>query len=123
MRNLNELDKYRLCTPVVLRQFGGFGDDKTGCFIIPSRMDGKPLRCIVSAVFGWDHVSVSRKDRCPKWPEMEQIKRLFFQPGETAYQLHVPESKHINNHPYCLHIWRAHDFEIPLPPSIMVGVP
>jgi len=70
----------------------------------------------------WDHVSVSRANRCPNWPEMEHVKRLFFQDTETAMQLHVPAADHINNHPYCLHLWRPHGVEIPRPPAIFVGV-
>jgi hypothetical protein len=65
-----------------------------------------PLFIMVSDGMGWDHVSVSRADRCPTWEEMEFVKRLLFKPEETAMQLHVPESEHINNHSNCLHLWR-----------------
>ena len=78
-------------------------------------------KLIASSGEGWDHVSVSRSSRCPNWPEMEHIKRLFFLDHETAMQLHVPPSEHVNHHPYCLHIWRPLGVEIPVPPSIMVG--
>jgi hypothetical protein len=71
----------------------------------------------------WDHVSVSTATRCPTWEEMEFIKRLFFERDETAMQLHVPARDHINNHPYCLHLWRPLDQPIPRPPAIMVGDP
>jgi len=37
-------------------------------------------------------------------------------------QLHPPRSKWINNHPYCLHLWRPTKQEIPLPPEIAVGI-
>jgi hypothetical protein len=70
----------------------------------------------------WDHVSVSLPGRCPTWSEMDHIKRLFFAPDETAMQLHVPESEHISNHPYCLHIWRPTSEPLPVPPSILVGL-
>lgn len=39
---------------------------------------GQTLRVIVSDVMGWEHVSVSRKDRCPTWEEMCQIKDMFW---------------------------------------------
>lgn len=68
----------------------------------------------------WDHVSVSRRDRCPTWSEMEMVKRKFFKDTEVAFELHVPPSKHINIHPYCLHMWRPHNAEIPLPPEYMI---
>jgi hypothetical protein len=70
----------------------------------------------------WDHVSVSRSDRCPTWEEMDFIKRLFFLPDEICFELHPAEAEHISNHPYCLHIWRPLDAKIPLPHPMMVGV-
>jgi len=101
---------------------GAAGDDTAGCFYLKSEADRRQLRIIASSDGGWDHVSVSRADRCPTWAEMEQVKRLFFADGETAMQLHVPASDHVNNHPYCLHLWRPHEAEIPRPPALLVGV-
>lgn len=100
---------------------GGSGDDGQGCFCVKSRIDGGDLRILASSGMGWDHVSVSRANRCPNWPEMEQVRHLFFRDDETVMQLHVPPSDHINCHPNCLHLWRPQDVEIPRPPSIMVG--
>jgi hypothetical protein len=113
MKHLDYLDKYR--TPPL-------GDSKNGAFLVPSPIDQKLMRVIASDGGGWDHVSVSRAHRCPNWPEMTFIKGLFFEPDEVAYQLHVAESEHINNHPYCLHIWRPQEVEIPTPPGFMVGI-
>ncbi|EFH8163197.1 hypothetical protein GI328_23040 [Escherichia coli] len=48
---------------------------------------------------------------------------MFWEPEDAVMQLHVPESQHINNHPYCLHLWRPINKEIPLPPQFMVGIP
>lgn len=93
-----------------------------GIFSIRSKVDRAPLRIIATASDGWDHVSVSRVDRCPDWSELEQVKRLFFRPDETAMQLHVPPAEHINNAEYCLHLWRPHFAAIPRPPGEMVGV-
>jgi hypothetical protein len=121
MRNLNLLETYRDRSPDVLRYFGNFGDHETGTFLVPSCTDRQPLRVIASAGEGWDHVSVSRPTRCPNWPEMEQVKRLFFKDDETAMQLHVPPSDHISHHPYCLHLWRPQGSAIPRPPAWMVG--
>lgn len=121
MINLNELDKYRRKDGHVIARFGGIGDHTCGMFEIPSKTDNQTLRVIATNDEGWDHVSVSRKNRCPNWLEMEQIKRMFFEDGETAFQLHVPVSDHINIHPYCLHIWRPHKLKIPMPPDWMVG--
>jgi hypothetical protein len=70
----------------------------------------------------WEHVSVSLSNRCPNWPEMCFIKGLFWDAEETVMQLHPPQSKWINNHLYCLHLWRPVNARIPLPPEIAVGI-
>lgn len=76
------------------------------------------LNAICSWSGGWDHVSVSRSDRVPNWGEMEAVKHAFFRDDETAMQLHVPAKDHVNNHEYCLHLWRPNDGrEIPRPPK------
>ena len=122
MRDLNELNKLRLCNAYVKANFGSFGDGGNGIFMVSSSVDHRPLRIIASNQGGWDHVSVSREDRIPLWTEMEQVKRLFFKDDETAMQLHVPPSEHINVHPNCLHLWRANlGPPLVLPPSFMVG--
>lgn len=40
---------------------------------------------------------------------------------ETVVQFHPPESEYVNNHLYCLHLWKP-PYPVILPPSIMVGV-
>lgn len=122
MRNLRLLDAYRDVSPSVIALYGDAGDETCGAFLVPSPIDGGAIRIVASSGEGWDHVSASRHNRCPNWPEMEHVKRLFFRDNETAMQLHVPPSEHINCHPYCLHMWRPHAVEIPKPPSIMVGI-
>lgn len=71
---------------------------------------------------GWEHVSVSLRSRCPNWQEMCFVKDLFWGEDETVMQFHVPKSQHINNHPYCLHMWKRVGLEVELPPSEAVGV-
>lgn len=78
------------------------------------------LKVLVGCGNGWDHISVSLSKRCPTWQEMSFIKSLFFEDDETVMQLHVPSGDHINIHDNCLHLWRPHDLQIPLPPSVMV---
>jgi len=92
-----------------------------GYFELYSIKTGRNLRIIASWVNGWDHVSVSLNNRCPNWDEMSLVKRAFFKPNEVAYQLHPSEDEYINIMPYCLHIWRHHTHEIPLPPREMIG--
>ncbi len=114
MRNLRLLDAHRI------RNNGFYendGDETCGAFYIPSPIDRHPMCVIASVGEGWDHVSVSRTNRCPNWTEMEHVKRLFFLDAETAMQLHVPPSEHRSLHPYCLHMWRPLDCEIPRPPA------
>lgn len=121
MRNLRLLDAIRETGPEIIAMWGWAGDDTCGAFWVNSPVDRAPMKVIASSGEGWDHVSVSRRNRCPNWPEMEHVKRMFFRDDETAMQLHVPPTDHVNCHPYCLHLWRPHGIEIPRPPSIMVG--
>ena len=122
MRNLHELDDYRVRSIEVLRIYGTAGDHANGMFHIPSATGRHVLCVIASDGEGWDHVSVSRERKIPSWTEMEQVKRLFFKDNECAMQLHVPVSSHISCHPRTLHLWRPHQFEIPRPPPHLVGV-
>ena len=122
MRDLRLLDRYRDCSKEVMAHYGWAGDETCGVFVVPSPIDKAALRVTASSGEGWDHVSVSRTNRCPNWPEMEHVKRLFFRDEETAMQLHVPPAEHLSLHPHCLHIWRPNDgTEIPRPPGIMVA--
>jgi hypothetical protein len=93
-----------------------------GAFEIPYK--SYKLFAVVSdgSVDGWEHVSVSLKNRCPNWEEMCYVRSLFWDEEDTVIQFHVPKSQHINNHPYCLHLWRKKDAVVELPPSIAVGV-
>jgi hypothetical protein len=116
MRNLwvSEINRWRIRTDV------GVGDETCGAFVLPSPIDGQGLRVIASSGGGWDHVSVSRTKRCPNWPEMDFVKRVFFG-DEVVMQLHVPSKDHVNYHAFCLHLWRPQSAEIPRPPAWMVG--
>lgn len=119
MIKLSKLDQFRMTPPDFWMGRGWLGDDLCGCF----RMKFKPgcvLRVIASNGDGWEHVSVSHEHRCPTWEEMSWIASKFFG-EETAMQLHVPSSDHINYHKYCLHWWRPHNYEIPRPEHWMVG--
>jgi hypothetical protein len=110
---------------------GPFWSDEThghnGYFLVPGP-NGAELKIIASDAReepdrseGWEHVSVSLRNRCPNWPEMTFAKSLFWEPEETVVQLHPPESTYISNHPYCLHLWRDTRLGHALPPAILVG--
>lgn len=96
-----------------------------GWFRIPSPGTRCLLNVIVSDGLGWDHVSVTVHgvDRCPTWSEMDFVKRLFWDDEEIVMQLHPPRSLWVNNHRFCLHLWRPQAAAIPIPPPLMVGVP
>jgi hypothetical protein len=129
MKDLRVLDRWRVELPPIIADFwnvptlGGSLAAICGAFVFLSPIDKRRLRVIASNGEGWDHVSVSLANRCPRWSEMEYVKRLFFHDHETAMQLHVPPADHISDHPYCLHLWRPHGTEIPRPPAIMVSDP
>jgi hypothetical protein len=119
MKNLTLLDEF-LHSAHENDYYKTKGDKDCGAFLIESVIDNSLLCVIASSASGWDHVSISLRDRCPRWEEMEQIKRLFFKDDEIAMQLHVSVSDHINLHPNVLHLWRPHDVQIPMPPKAMV---
>jgi len=96
-------------------------DGNNGGFFVPRRA-GAPLKIIASDGLGWEHVSVSLPDRCPTWEEMCRVKALFWDDEDAVMQLHPPRSTWVNNHPYCLHLWRPVEGAIPLPPQFMVGI-
>lgn len=119
MRNLRKLNAYRWMM-MEIKMYGEKGGKEDGVFVFISPVDGKRLRVIAAAGDGWDHVSVSREDRCPYWDEMTFIKQKFFKPEECVIQYHPPETEYVNVHPHCLHLWRPHWQEIPMPPIGMV---
>ena len=95
---------------------GAYGNEddagNNGAFIIRTAQGA--LRCIASNGEDLEHVSVSRRDRCPVWEEMALIKDLFWDEEDTVMQLHPPKSLYVNCHPYCLHLWRPISVLIPL---------
>lgn len=92
-----------------------------GAFWVTLKTFGQRVLVIASDEGGWEHVSVSRQDRCPTWAEMCEVKDLFFGPDEWVMQYHPAASDYVNHHPYCLHLWRPVGMEFPVPPAWMVG--
>ena len=76
---------------------------------------------IASDGAGWEHVSVSLKNRTPNWAEMCFIKDLFWNEEDCVVQFHPPKSEYVDNHPNCLHLWKPIGKQIKTPPSILVG--
>lgn len=112
---------------------GPRGSDKThgmnGAFEIPRKgvmitviaSDGRYWKRCNLPGQPWEHVSVSTPGRCPTWMEMDYVKRLFWADDETVIQMHVPRKLHINQHEFCLHLWKPTKTKIPLPPMKTVG--
>ena len=80
----------------------------------------RPLAVIFSNGGGWNHVSVSHRNKTPSWEEMCMVKDIFFHKDEVAIQYHPKEEDYINNHPYTLHIWQPQNETIPTPPKEFV---
>lgn len=95
-------------------------DGNNGAFSVKLK-HGQTVTVIATDGAGWEHVSVSRQDRCPTWDEMCQVKDLFWDGEDCVLQYHPPRSEYVNNHPYCLHLWRPIGVEVIAPPSILVG--
>ena len=106
---------------------GPFGsaiaDGMMGAFFIQGPK-GTQLKIISSgpdSEYKWEHVSVSCEHRTPNWDEMCFVKDLFWREDECAMQLHPPKADYVNHHPYCLHLWKPMEGDIPMPPSMLVG--
>lgn len=111
----------------VMRSDSSFGNN--GAFEIPHyKISNYTINILASDGEGWQHVSVSlycpdrKVERCPTWEEMCFVKSLFWDDEESVMQLHPPKSQWVNNHPYCLHLWKPDNIEIPLPDAMMVGI-
>jgi hypothetical protein len=121
--------KFRVRTGV-LGSDDSYGNN--GAFFVPNREGRRhalstrehsavPLKVIASDGEGWEHVSVSLPTRCPTWAEMAFIKSLFWDGADCVVQFHPPETEYVNNHPFCLHLWKPTGHQIPTPPSLLVG--
>lgn len=105
---------------------GSMGSDASygnnGLFLVP--VLGTMMQCIASDGMGWEHVSASPRSskRVPTWDEMCALKAVFWDDDDAVMQLHPPRSSYVNNHSYCLHLWRPVEPQrIPLPPTMLVG--
>ena len=85
MKSLAELKK----TPrlLILREGpdGGWAEAH-----LASSKKNAPAVVVFSWEGGWDHVSVSFRNRTPTWEEMAEIKKLFFSPEEVCVEYHPP---------------------------------
>ncbi len=101
---------------------GGMGDANNGMFMLKSPKDRSSIMVIISDGLGWEHVSISRQDKTPTWEEMCHIKDMIFDDDEVVIQYHPKKKDYVNMHQHCLHMWRPINEELPIPPSILVGI-
>ena len=122
MKDLHTLDQYRdVSTELRLYGMSTRGEVGKGNGVFKVFVNGKSFFVIASNGGGWDHVSVSRKNKMPTWDEMCAIKDMFFEPEEVAVQYHPKKSEYVNNHPYCLHLWRPNCGQaLATPPKLYV---
>lgn len=103
-----------------------------GVFIIPVpevEDNVKYYQVIASSGLGWEHVSVTLIDdrKCPvsvmpSWEDMCSLKDEFWDDMDCVVQFHPPKSEYVNNHRFCLHLWRPTNQVLPMPDSILVGL-
>ncbi len=118
MKRIKEI-KQNKYIQIVQEGRDGFGG------IIYDKKTRTKLNFILSWGAGWEHCSVSITDRykrCPSWEQMCFIKDSFWNDDECCVEYHPAKKDYVNNHEYCLHIWKPIDQEIPTPPSLMVGL-
>lgn len=96
-------------------------DDSYGCngaFYTPERGG---LFIMASDSEGWEHVSISRKDKkMPTWYDMTYVKGLFWSDEETVVQFLPKKSEH-RSIVEAAHLWKRRGQEFELPPSYMVA--
>lgn len=96
------------------------GFDGMACYLSDKRHKPREMAIIVSWAEGWEHVSVSLRNRCPTWDEMCLVKDIFWRDDECAVQFHPPKSEYVNLHPYCLHLWKKIGESFETPPKAFV---
>ncbi len=98
----------------------GMGEGNNGLFRFERY--GIIFTVIASDGAGWEHVSVTiNKDRCPTWEEMCLVKDMFWSEEDVVVQFHPAKKDYVNNHKYCLHLWKPIGEQIKTPDSILVG--
>lgn len=99
-----------------------------GFFMLPRSHNPRGLYylCIVSdgELTGWEHVSVTipSENRCCTWEEMCYLKEMFWSDDAYVIQFHPAKKDYVNNHFYCLHLWRPVNEKLPIPDKSMVGI-
>ena len=111
---------------ISIREGAPLGHGLMGAFVIESPIDRERFLRIVSSgpatkLFhkGWEHISVSVVDRCPTWDEMSFVRDMFWRDDELVLQFHPPRAVYVNQHAFCLHLWKSSQ-RVKLPPRDFV---
>ncbi|MCQ2801019.1 MAG: hypothetical protein MJ216_03635 [Bacilli bacterium] len=101
-------------------QIHDVGDDGfNGIYVDP--VERKNYFFVFSWGGGWEHLSVSQRNKTPSWDIMCRMKEIFWGDDEVCVEYHPKKEDYINLHPHCLHIWKEVGKEFATPPSIFVG--
>lgn len=124
MRKIEEILNNRNFHPIDIitddSKEDGFALRVNGYFYDP--VSQKRYYVIFTSSLGWEHASVSQPNKTPTWDVMCRVKDLFWAGDECCIEYHPKEEDYINMHEHCLHIWKPIGVELPMPPSIMVGL-
>lgn len=63
----------------------------------------------------WLHASIATTDQLPTYNDLVTLKQAVFGPHRTAYQVFASADRHVNIHPYALHLWGRADGRLALP--------
>ena len=105
------LNLTRLYSPLALPAGWQFQETTSGPLAGQFRYANKGLLVIFTAdrLWGdnkiWLHVSMSRQNRLPSYEDMTMVKDIFIGKLRQALQIFPREDRHVNIHPFCLHLW------------------
>lgn len=63
----------------------------------------------------WLHASISRGPLMPTYEDLRALHRAVWGTTGYAYEVHAPESQHVNIHPNARHLWGRADGKPVLP--------
>lgn len=111
-------NKFRLRKHVFLGSDESYGNN--GFFVFPYK--GYEIRVMASDEYGWEHCSVTiNRKQTPSWDMMCFVKNMFWDEEDAVFQIHPPKSKYVNEHEYCLHLWRSTEKDFPIPDPLLIG--
>ena len=109
MKTIDEISKYDNFT---LNECSGIGG--WGFLFLPGQKLPATVIFSTGEAKGWEHVSMSLKNRYPTWKEMCLLKDMFFKTDECVIQFYPAGDLDIYS--YRLHLWRNKNSEFEMPP-------